>query len=63
MHHTFWTKEIPFKLDPNDAVLSAIRCNWVLAKEVIKKDTQWMVIAVWLSMQELGELFMGGCLC
>ena len=59
-HHTFWTKEIPFKQKTNDAILSALRCNSVLSQDVIHKDTEWMVIGVELSMEEIGQHFLNG---
>ena len=57
--HTFWNNEIPFKLDVRTAIISAMRGNSQLAKEVIERDTVWLVIAVWLSPLDIHDLFMG----
>ena len=62
MHHTFWTNEIPFKQNPYDAICSALRCDSELAHDVINKATEWMVIAVEFSFEELGHHFADGYL-
>ena len=58
LRHTFWNYEIPFKLDVRTAIISAMRGNSQLAKEVITRNTQWLVIAVWLSPLDIHDLFL-----
>lgn len=62
LRHTFWNNEIPFKLDVRTAVISAMRANSQLAKEVITRNTRWLVIAVWLSPLDIHDLFLRRCI-
>lgn len=59
MNHKFPNKEIPFKLDAGSAILAAMCCPSQLALQVMQHDTQWMVIAVWLTALDIECLFMG----